>query len=223
MLLERIQLKNLLSFGPESEEIELRPLNVLIGPNGSGKSNFIEAIGVLHAAPTDLAAPMSTGRGVADWIWQGDPKAGSAHIQAVVRSSNQRSFRYSVEFAERHQRLAVINERLAFDSDDPPYFEVSEGARVAQLRPDSAAGTTPRQYMVRDNRSVLAQVKGDYAELACLAQDLERISLYRDWIFGRANAVRSLENTDHPSAKLAEDHANLGLVLYRLSRNNNVH
>lgn len=31
MLLERIQLRSLLSFGPQTEELELRPLNVLIG------------------------------------------------------------------------------------------------------------------------------------------------------------------------------------------------
>ena len=42
MLIQRIKLQNLLSFGPDAQELELRPLNVLIGPNGSGKSNLIE-------------------------------------------------------------------------------------------------------------------------------------------------------------------------------------
>ena len=42
--IKSIRIRNLLSFGPESEEIELRPLNVLIGPNGSGKSNFVDAV-----------------------------------------------------------------------------------------------------------------------------------------------------------------------------------
>ena len=77
-MLERIRLKNLLSFGPDSEEFELRPLNVLIGTNGSGKSNFIEAVGLLQAAPSELGSPIQAGRGVGDWIWQGDPKANSA-------------------------------------------------------------------------------------------------------------------------------------------------
>ena len=40
--LKSIRPVNLLSFGPNTEEIELRPLNILIGPNGSGKSNLIE-------------------------------------------------------------------------------------------------------------------------------------------------------------------------------------
>lgn len=38
MLIRRIRQTNLLSFGPDSEAIELKRLNVLIGPNGSGKS-----------------------------------------------------------------------------------------------------------------------------------------------------------------------------------------
>jgi predicted ATPase len=31
------------------EEVELRPVNVLVGPNGSGKSNFVEVLAFLHA------------------------------------------------------------------------------------------------------------------------------------------------------------------------------
>ena len=45
--LKSIRPVNLLSFGPNTEEIELRPLNILIGPNGSGKSNLIEVVGLL--------------------------------------------------------------------------------------------------------------------------------------------------------------------------------
>jgi AAA15 family ATPase/GTPase len=47
-LIRTLHLQNLLSFGPESEEITLEPLNVLIGPNASGKSNLIESIAILR-------------------------------------------------------------------------------------------------------------------------------------------------------------------------------
>ena len=40
MLIKTIRLQNLLSFGPDTPELEMMPLNVLIGPNGSGKSNL---------------------------------------------------------------------------------------------------------------------------------------------------------------------------------------
>ena len=229
MLLERIQLKNLLSFGPDTEEFELRPLNVLIGPNGSGKSNFIEAIGLLHAAPTDLARPMRTGRGVADWIWQGEPQADSARIEAVVNPTGQQALHYSVEFGKRDKRFAVIDERLvrANQHDPTMYFETTYGKTSLGI-----GGTRPREhpchgfykpmeFPTETSKSVLAQIKDPnlYPELTCLGQHLERISLYREWTFGRKNIVRSLQMADLSTANLAEDNSNLGLVLNRLSRN----
>ena len=226
MLLERIQLKNLLSFGPQAEELELRPLNILIGTNGSGKSNFVEAIGLLQAAPTDLAAPIRTGRGVADWIWQGDPKAGSARVEVIVHPAGREALRYGVEFAERYQRLAVIDERLeSTNGDRRSHFYMDETSHKLFLGPrgnqsigrDDALYT---EYPIETSKSVLAQVRDSkhYPELTCLAEELKRISLYREWTFGRNNVVRSLQKTDLPNTNLAEDNANLGLVLNRLSR-----
>ena len=228
MLLERIQLKNLLSFGPQAEELELRPLNVLIGTNGSGKSNFIEAIGLLRAAPTDLAAPIRTGRGVADWIWQGDPKADSARVEAVVKPAGQPPLRYCVEFAERYEHFAVIDERLdPTDGGPRSHFYMDETPHRVFLRRkgnpsigSSVLDDLYVEYGIETSKSVLAQVKDaeHYPELTCLAKELERISLYREWTFGRDNVVRSLQKTDLPNANLAENNANLGLVLNRLSR-----
>ena len=221
MLLERIELRNLLSFGPQAEALELRPLNVLIGTNGSGKSNFIEAIGLLQAAPTDMAAPIRTGRGVADWIWQGDPKVDSARVEAVVNPAGQEALRYCVEFAERYQRFAVIDERLESvvpaRNDQWPYIEMGGTARKALLK---SRGNGPIEYPLDFSKSVLAQVKDaeHYPELTSVAKELERISLYREWTFGCANVVRSLQKTDLPNTNLAEDNTNLGLVLNRLSR-----
>ena len=69
-LIQKIRLRNLLSFGPDTEEFELQPLNVLIGANASGKSNLIEAISLLQAAPRDLQVPIREGGGVAEWLWK---------------------------------------------------------------------------------------------------------------------------------------------------------
>ena len=235
VLLERIQLTNLLSFGPQAEELELGPLNVLIGTNGCGKSNFIEAIGLLQAVPTDLAERIRSGRGVADWIWQGDSEVDSAVVKTVVQPAGQQALRYRVEFGERGQRFAVINERLEpkIEDHEAPYVELGENAHVAHLRtvrgkaafdakPSDFAvlmGYKPVEYSVDRSKSVLAQVKDaeHYPELTYLAKDLESIRLYREWTFGRNNVVRSLQKTDLPNANLAEDHTNLGLVLNRLS------
>lgn len=55
--LRSIELKNILSYGPEGVKLELEPLNVLIGPNASGKSNLIQALRLLQAAPRDIKGP----------------------------------------------------------------------------------------------------------------------------------------------------------------------
>jgi predicted ATPase len=62
--LRTFKARNILSFGPESPEIELQSLNVLIGPNGAGKSNLIEAIALLQAAPGNLLEPIQAGGGI---------------------------------------------------------------------------------------------------------------------------------------------------------------
>lgn len=54
MLLRRLKVSGLLSFGPKGVDLPMAPLNVFIGPNGSGKSNLLEAIALLRAAPRDL-------------------------------------------------------------------------------------------------------------------------------------------------------------------------
>ena len=72
--LKSINIKNLLSFGPEGigpegKGLHLEPLNIIIGPNGSGKSNLLEAIGLLQAAPRDLPTPLRVGGGIREWLW----------------------------------------------------------------------------------------------------------------------------------------------------------
>jgi predicted ATPase len=85
MLLQELTLRGVLSFGPDSPSLPMRPLNVLIGPNGSGKSNLVEAIGLLRSTATKLTAPMRGpgGGGVKEWIWKG-AKNGHARVEAIV-------------------------------------------------------------------------------------------------------------------------------------------
>src|SRR2546423_15155449 len=86
VLLQMLQPTNLLSFGPDSGEIPLGPLNVLIGPNGSGKSNLIEVVRLLRAAANDESpGVIRQGGGIREWLWKGakDPRAA---IEAEVGS-----------------------------------------------------------------------------------------------------------------------------------------
>ena len=71
MLIHRLKVAGLLSFGPDGIDLPLKPLNVLIGPNGSGKSNLLEAIALLLAAPHGFTEPISRAGGVGNWLRQG--------------------------------------------------------------------------------------------------------------------------------------------------------
>lgn len=72
MFIERLQVKGLLSFGPDGIDLPLEPLNVIIGPNGSGKSNLLTVLGLLRTA----AGGHDRLLGGRDWgklLWQGPP------------------------------------------------------------------------------------------------------------------------------------------------------
>src|SRR5207253_1955515 len=84
-----IRLRNLLSFGPDTPELKLQSLNVLIGPNGSGKSNLIEAISLLQAAPRDVFEPVRTGGGMLEWLWKGPERPETAQLEAATDLFNQ--------------------------------------------------------------------------------------------------------------------------------------
>ena len=225
-MFNRIKLKNILSFGPDGMELELKPLNVLIGPNGSGKSNLIEAIGLLRAAPQDLTTPIVEGGGVGDWLWKGTTTASSAHIEATVVSPfGNPGLRHALGFQENGQRFRLTNERIENEETDPGddrphvYFERNdEWAMLADLM------GTESQLSFRDlnpQQSILAQRKDPthYPALTWLGELYHGgIWLYREWYFGRRTPARQPQRADLPNHFLMEGGQNLGMVLNRLKR-----
>ncbi|MBL8951715.1 MAG: AAA family ATPase, partial [Myxococcaceae bacterium] len=110
----RVTFKNLLSFGPAGVSVELRPLNVLIGPNGSGKSNFVEAIGLVSAAPSDLTEPIRLGGGVSEWLWKGHGGAKDAQLEVAVSSdpTNADGLRYLLSVGNDNGKAVVLRETV---------------------------------------------------------------------------------------------------------------
>ena len=230
MLLHRIRLKNVLSFGPDAQDLELKPLNVLIGPNGSGKSNLVEVIGLLRAAPTDLRKPIREGGGIGNWIWKGEPGETIAELQVVVPpfSKNGKALRYELAFHEASQRFRLHEESLCAVGDDRdpdpiPYFDA--GADSVHLRNDDSRKNTGRSTVSvergRFDQSVFSSVKGPtYPEITRTGERFRRIGLFREWSSGRRLPLpaRLPQEADLPNDFLMEDGSNLGLVLNRLKR-----
>ena len=223
-LLRNIRLQNLLSFGPEGIDLDLPGLTVLIGPNGSGKSNLIEALGLLQAAPSQLAAPVRKGGGIRNWLWDRQQNA-TARIEAVVGDSGgSQPLRHVIEFTESDQTFELVDERVETEQpyaghDEPYFFYKFQGGRPVllgegednkkrNLHPDDVAS----------DESILSQRKDpdQYPELAHLNTSYGKIRLYREWQFGRNTVFRQPHGIDVRPAPLMEDFTNLGMFLSRL-------
>ena len=228
MLIQRIKLKNVLSFGPNGQELELKPLNVLIGPNGSGKSNLIEAIALLQAAPKELVTPILEGGGSADWLWRGEPMASSGAIEIVFAGSDQREpLRYRLAFAAPDQQFRLIDERLESEPGDresqPRVYVDSDGVEASVIRCDRGskeALDAVRIGPMNAQQSILTHLRDPeiYPQITYVASEMARVSLFREWSFGRHSPARVPQKPDLPNDFLSEDARNLGLVLNRLMR-----
>jgi len=225
MLIRNIALKNLLSFGPDTETLELTPLNVLIGPNGAGKSNLIEAISLLKAASKDLTAPIREGGGIRDWLWRCAPQTPSALIEATLDNpKGAQPLRYCLEFAEKNQRFELIEERIENErpylSHPKPYlyYHMKNGHAILNYKDEQQRQLRPEEIDME--QSILAQRKDPdhYPELTWLGETFGRMRLYREWSFGRYTPPRLPQTADLPNDALGEDGKNLGLVLNRLKR-----
>ena len=226
MFMHRIKLKNFLSFGPDAQELELKPLNVLIGPNSSGKSNLIEAIGLLQAAPSDLQKPIREGGGVGNWIWKGEPSETIAEMEVVISPRGNRLLRYRLSFHEDNQRFRLHGESLCpesvdADPDPIPYFD-SDADSVHLLIDDSRQETGSSTIKVEPgsyDQSVFASIKGPtHRELSHMGKQFQRIGLFREWAFDRQAWLRLPQTADLPNDFLMEGGNNLGLVLNRIKR-----
>ena len=219
-LIHRLRLSNLLSFGPDAEEVELRPLNVLIGPNGSGKSNLIEAISLFKAAPQDLVEPIREGGGIGAWIWKGKAASQTARIEAIIENPNgNQDLRYALTFAQAGQRFELSDERIeneqAYPDQENPYFYFAYRNGQPYLNLKEIGQRQLLREDVNPEQSILSQRRDpdSYPEITYLGDALRKIRLYREWSFGRSTPPRLPQPADLPNDFLAEDGRNLGLVL----------
>lgn len=222
-MLKSLRIANLLSFGPDSQPLDLLPLNVLIGPNGSGKSNVIDAISILKAAPRDMSLPFQDGGGVHDWIWKG---AGdhSATVEAIIGNPRKPDLRYWLSIDRMVGGLAIVgDERLEYAAPQAghsePYFFCKHEANNVVLNVAGERRTLQRES-VDFFQSILSQRKDpdQYPELTRVGSQFDAIRIYRDWTMGRYSSPRLRQGADMRTEFLEEDASNLGLVLNRLRR-----
>ena len=140
-----IRLENILSFGPDTPELSLEPLNVFIGPNASGKSNLIEAMSLLGAAPYDLQEPIREGGGIRDWLWKGAHKTPTATVEVTLgypmklTQLDLKPFRYRISFTETWGRFELRDEVIEPErvtGPDDSYYQYRGGSPVINRKMD---------------------------------------------------------------------------------------
>jgi predicted ATPase len=237
-LLDSLQLKGFLSFGPGSEPVKLTNLNVLIGPNGVGKSNFIEAIELLHATPTDFSSAIRQGGLPNDWIWHGGKEATVARIESLLSPVNKTpELRYALEFTESAGRLEIADEVIEEAKKADPhatdvrfYYRFLRGHPTINVNETVPSRGLQREYRHRrlkresidPQQSILSQRKDpdQYPEVTAIAKRFGGIQVFREWGFGRSAALRAAQSSNLPTDVLLPQLANLGLVLNDLEHRN---
>jgi predicted ATPase len=226
--IEKLRLKNLLSFGSEGMELELKPLNVLIGPNGSGKSNLIEALSLLQAAPIDIAAAIRQGGGIGEWLWKGEKEPPLAEIEVDLRAHPSREtgvLRYQLHFTAVGPRLQILREIL---TDDRIAAKNGRDGYLERLASTTASLHLPQRLRspqlaweaidISPEEAAIARVREPniYPELTQAALQLRQMRLYREFNTGHFGALRVPQRVDLPEDFLLEDASNLWLVLNQL-------
>ena len=233
-LLQKLRLTNLLSYGPEGADIELEPLNVLIGPNGSGKSNFVQAIGLLKAAPKDVAAPIRAGGGMPEWPWKGGggSPAIDLEVEATVAYPEGTSpLRHRFQLLRVGQGLEVISEVI--ESEQPPgqpaeaasSFYSFDGAKAVlsvrqqtQTPSGDGVGRSQRHLDRRDlnpGYSILSQLEDpyQYPEITYLRRVYPDIQLFRTCHLGPGSVLLGPQSASEFAGFVVEDGSNLGMVI----------
>ena len=223
-MLTRIKAQNLLSFGPEGIDLELPALTVLIGPNGSGKSNLLETVGLLSAAPQEIALPIREGGGITNWIWRGSndffPTASLEFTLDIPILGPDLNHRFL--FMSMGQSLSISNEMIRspeFLSARPDQYILWERRGGTLNRKIVVGGDEQEaeQRQVNADRSLLFEVKDSarFPELSIITDFYEGIHLYRRWEFGPKSAIRQPQRIDVKPSPLSEDFSNLCMFLNR--------
>jgi len=231
MLIKELTLQGILSFGPNTPSLEMRPLNVLVGPNGSGKSNLIEAINLIRHAPTNLAAPMQGrgGSGVSEWIWKGKSSFLATIANELFFNNPPLKFQHRIEFVSRDSRFELIRESIEcftvgqpgtveHELDSSPIFSYHRDKNGTAVLGSHGSKEPIGEELLAKNQSFLTQLRNPlkYPALAFASFNYERIKIYREWTFGKNALFRSPQPADMPFDSLEEDFSNLGLFLNHL-------
>ena len=211
----------LLSFGLNTEPVELEALNVLIGPNASGKSNFVDILHLIRSLPSDHNEEIRNRGGVAAWLWNGanhrSPSMALATIDNGEPVSHLLGFaRGALASLGEASRLALYREQIAQEEPQMVMYELERFSHGKIRLDDDTVNEDFRPKRI--GTSILAQISSwlDYPTITSLGEFYRAIRIYDMWHFGRESALRRSQSADQRGDRLEEDYSNLALVLNQM-------
>ncbi len=202
-LIEKIRLRNILSFGDKGEEIELQPLNVIIGQNASGKSNLVDVIKLLRSLPQDkgLVSFISKNGGISEWIWKGKTESVGLEIGIKVKYPLGK-FTYSIIFDELLNRLNILEETIENKTFNKIIRRTED---FFEQRIEIGDSILSKAFINEENISKSSRV--------ILQILFEKIAIFSELQTNRNSQIRKPQIPDAPNDFLEEDGSNLALVL----------
>ncbi len=202
-LIEKIKLRNILSFGDKGEEIELQPLNIIIGQNASGKSNLVDVIKLLNALPEEksLSDFFNKNGGINEWIWKGTKTNNHLEVIITVEADNAQTLNYQLILDSLEQRVIIVDENII-------EREKTVKNRVQYI--DSANNNyLGKSFFTAKNIDLF-----DFINFFLpFIHIFQKIRTFTDLNTNRKSEIRKPQLPDAPNEFLEEDASNLSIVL----------
>lgn len=212
-LIEKIRLRNILSFGDKGEEITLEPLNIIIGQNASGKSNLVDVIKLLQSLQTDKGLPhfLSKNGGISEWIWKGIKRLdNTAEIKIELKiiplwkNSQSENISYTIKFTEDDQKTIIPFEEIRDVNNQLLFFK--NGDLPMQDSILSTYSKSSIDFFTKESEINRLRVSS-------FAHNLSELRFYTDLQTNRASELRNPKPPDVPFGHLEDDLNNLISVL----------
>ncbi|MDR1639997.1 MAG: AAA family ATPase [Clostridiales bacterium] len=229
-MIKAIKIQNFLSFADVNTEIDIRELNIIIGRNGSGKSSFIEAIDLLRSAPSaSRFADNIRKHDAEEWLYKGYSKLVPAKITYTLENMYEQSkedmpeLKYTLSFTSENSQFKLVEEKLsgarkgekAEKAETVIFYDSNNGNPLIRDGESLVEAVGDSRYK---NQSLFSMHRDHlhYPVIASLADELEKIKIYRNWLLGPSSPLHQPQRGDVPGDQLSENLTNLPLVINRL-------